>query len=106
MKPETLVEELEKLVEQIGYTIRKERGTFQGSHCIVEGDKLVVINKSRPIELQMGIYARVLRNKDEELADVYIKPALRKRLQELWDRLERFEEEEKEKAATETCADE
>jgi hypothetical protein len=95
MKSETLVEELEKLVEQIGYTIRKERGPFQGNHCIVEGDKLVVINKSRPVELQLGIYARVLRNKDEELADLYIKPVVRKRLQELWDRLERFDDDNK-----------
>ncbi|MGM0587541.1 MAG: hypothetical protein ACQETE_03920 [Bacteroidota bacterium] len=94
MKSETLVEEQEKLIEQLGYTIRKERGTFQGSHCIVEGDKLVVINKKRPIELQMGIYARLLKDKQEELADFYIKPAVRKKLQELWDRLDQFEGEE------------
>jgi hypothetical protein len=94
MKSETLVEEQEKLIEQLGYTIRKERGTFQGSHCIVEGDKLVMINKKRPIELQMGIYARLLCRKQEDLADLYIKPAVRKKLQELWDRMEKFDEEE------------
>ena len=49
MKPETLREEFESLVEQCGYEIRKERGAFRGSHCIIEGDKIVMINKSRPI---------------------------------------------------------
>lgn len=92
MKPNKLFIELEELVERAGYTIRKERGTFRSDHCVVEGDKLVVINKKRPIEQQVGLLARVL-NKDE-LRDMYIKPAVRKELQALWHRFEKFDEPE------------
>lgn len=53
MKTEKLILELEQLIEQSGYTIRKERGTFKGDHCIVEGRKLVMINKKRPPQLQV-----------------------------------------------------
>lgn len=90
MKPDKLFIELEELVERAGYTLRKERGTFRGDHCVVEGDKLVVINKKRPIEQQVGLLARVL-NKDR-LRDMYIKPAVRKELEALWLRFEKFDE--------------
>lgn len=92
MKPEKLLLELEQLVEQAGYTIRRERGTFRGDHCIVEGDKLVVMNKKKPIELQLGLLARVLHNK--ELEDIYIKPAVRRQLEKMWKRFDRYDDTE------------
>lgn len=94
MKPDKLLLELEQLVEQAGYAIRKERGTFRGDHCIVEGEKLVVINRKRPVEMQVGIMARVLRSL--HLQDIYIKPAVRRELEQLWDRIDRYEEGESE----------
>ena len=97
MKPKKLIIELEELVERAGYTIRKERGTFKGDHCVVEGDKLVVINKNRPVEQQVGLLARVL-NKDK-LRDMYIKPAVRKELEALWHRFEKFDDDEAEISA-------
>lgn len=92
MKAEDLLLELEKLIEQSGYSIRKERGNFRGDHCIMEGDKLVVVNKNRPMQLQVGILARVLQQL--ELEDVYIKPAVRNHLESLWERFDRFDETE------------
>lgn len=92
MKSEKLLLELEQLIEQAGYTIRKERGTFRGDHCIVEGDKLVVVNRNRPVELQVGIMARVLQKLN--MKDTYIKPAVRKELEALWKRFDKFGEKE------------
>lgn len=60
MKIEKLLLELESLCERGGFTIRKERGTFKGDQCIIEGEKLVVINKNRPVESQAVILARVI----------------------------------------------
>jgi len=92
MKTEKLILELEQLVEQLGYTIRKEKGTFRGDSCVVEGEMLVVLNKKKPEQQQVGLLARVL--KDQELQDIYIKPAVRKELEELWDRFDRFKDSE------------
>lgn len=94
MKAEKLRLELEKLIECIGYSIRKERGTFTGDQCIMEGDKLVVMNTKRPVEQQVGLLARVLHNK--EVKDIYIKPAVRQELDELWERFEQYDELENE----------
>lgn len=84
--------ELEQLVEQAGYTIRKEKGTFRGDSCVMEGEKLVVLNKKKPQQQQVGLLARVLQ--DKELRDIYIKPVVRKHLEELWDRFDQFQDSE------------
>lgn len=86
MKPDKFLLELEQILEQAGYTLRKERGSFRGDECIMEGNKLVVVNKNKPIQSQIGTMARVLGKVD--ITGVYIKPAVRKRLDDLWDRLE------------------
>jgi hypothetical protein len=36
---------LEKMIEEGGYMIRYERGTFQSGYCILESRKVVVLNK-------------------------------------------------------------
>ncbi len=92
MKIEKLLLELESLCEKSGYSIRKERGTFRGDQCVIEGEKLIVINKNKPPESQAGILANVLRSIDAD--EIFIKPAVRKKLEELWDRLDRFKEPE------------
>jgi hypothetical protein len=91
MKTEKLILELESLCVKYGYTIRKERGAFRGDRCVIEGDQLIVINKNRPLESQAAILAMVLKRKESETDDTYIKPAVRKKLEELWDRIDRFE---------------
>lgn len=86
MKPEKQLLELEQILEQAGYTLRKERGSFRGDECIIEGQKMVVVNKNKPIESQLGTMGRVLGEID--LTGVYIKPAVRKKLENLWDQLQ------------------
>jgi Na+-transporting NADH:ubiquinone oxidoreductase subunit NqrD len=85
VKPEKFLLELEQILEQAGYTLRKERGSFRGNECIIEGQKLVMVNKNKPVESQLGTMGRVLGQID--LAGVYIKPAVRKKLDDLWDQL-------------------
>lgn len=92
MKPEKLILELESLCEQAGYRIRKERGTFRGDSCVIEGDKLIVVNKNRPVASQVGILAKVLKGLDTE--EIYIKPAVRKDLTDIWDRMALAAEDE------------
>lgn len=88
MKIEKLLLELESICEKAGYTIRKERGTFRGDQCIFDGDNLVVINKNRPLETQAAILAKVIQRFNPE--DLFIKPAVRKELEDIWARLDRF----------------
>lgn len=84
--------ELEQLIEQLGYTIRKEKGSFRGDSCVMEGENLVVLNKKKPEQRQIGLLARVLKEKN--LRDIYIKPVVRNHLESMWERFDKFKDSE------------
>jgi len=39
------LDKLEKILQESGYIIRYERGTFQSGYCLLEQKKVVVLNK-------------------------------------------------------------
>lgn len=39
------LDKIEKVLEEAGYILRYERGTFQSGYCILEQRKVVVLNK-------------------------------------------------------------
>jgi hypothetical protein len=44
------LDKIEKIVEECGYMIRYERGTFQSGYCILQEKKVVVLNKFFQVE--------------------------------------------------------
>ena len=42
---QTTLDKSEKILEEAGYVVRYERGTFQSGYCILEQRKVVVLNK-------------------------------------------------------------
>ncbi|HEV8284719.1 MAG TPA: hypothetical protein VGQ09_10425 [Chitinophagaceae bacterium] len=80
------LDKLEKIVEEAGYVIRYERGTFQSGYCILEQRKVVVLNKflqtegriNTLIDLipQLEIYADQLSEESKKLyAEIHSKIA-------------------------------
>lgn len=98
MKPEKLLLELEALCEQTGYRVRKERGSFRGGHCVMEGDRIILINRRHPAEVQVRILASVLKTLDVE--DLFIKPAVRQHLDEHWAAIQNQNDIETEESET------
>ena len=47
---QTTLDKLETIVEEAGYVLRYERGTFQSGYCILEQKKVVVLNKFLQLE--------------------------------------------------------
>ena len=47
---QTTIDKLETVVEEAGYVLRYERGTFQSGYCILEERKVVVLNKFLQLE--------------------------------------------------------
>ena len=39
------LDKIERVIEEAGYIIRYERGTFQSGYCILQEKKVVVLNK-------------------------------------------------------------
>lgn len=44
------LDKLEAVIEESGYVLRYERGTFQSGYCILELKKVVVLNKFLQVE--------------------------------------------------------
>jgi hypothetical protein len=42
---QTVLDKIEKVIEEAGYVIRYERGNFQSGYCILQAKRVVVLNK-------------------------------------------------------------
>lgn len=47
---QTTLDKIEKIIEEAGYIVRYERGSFQSGFCILEERKVVVLNKFLQLE--------------------------------------------------------
>lgn len=75
MKVPALFRELQDLAERLGYAVVQDTGSFTGGVCTVEGQVMIVLNRSAPIEQRMRYLAQALATRNMD--DVYIKPAVR-----------------------------
>jgi hypothetical protein len=75
MRHEEILHELQQIAEQLGVTVRYEKGDFEGGYCILRDQKLLLVNK----RLQPNRIASVLAVALQEIGmdTVYLKPALR-----------------------------
>lgn len=76
MRTKKIILELEQLIEKMGYRIRKEKGDFKDGFCVLEGEKIVMINKNYSDEHHIAQIIRFLDRQD--LEQFYVKPAVRK----------------------------
>jgi hypothetical protein len=42
---QTVLDKIERVVEEVGYVIRYERGNFQSGYCVLQAKRVVVLNK-------------------------------------------------------------
>ena len=47
---QTTLDKIDRMIEESGYIVRYERGSFQSGFCILEDKKVVVLNKFLPLE--------------------------------------------------------
>jgi hypothetical protein len=75
LRLEALFSELEEVAFRLGLTIILDKGPFTGGACILEGEELIVLNKSTPLEQRIRLLTEVLSRKD--LSHIFLKPAVR-----------------------------
>jgi hypothetical protein len=57
---QTTLDKIEKVIEEVGYILRYERGTFQSGFCILEDRKVVVLNKFLQLEGRINTVIELL----------------------------------------------
>ena len=58
------LDKLEAIVEEAGYVLRYERGTFQSGFCILELKKVVVLNKFLQVESRINTMLELIPQLD------------------------------------------
>ncbi len=80
MNTNKIFEYLMELAERMGFRVVKGKGDFNGGGCRVNEDKVIVINKVKPIEYQSKTIAEGLAKYG--LSDHYLIPAVRTYIEE------------------------
>ncbi len=52
---------LETQITDLGYLIRYEKGSFKAGHCIVQQNKLVLVNKFATLEGKINSLSEILQ---------------------------------------------
>jgi hypothetical protein len=75
MKIKQIHEELKNLANELGIKIRKENGSFKSGWCVINDNKLIIVNRNTPMETISAVIARCLAKHD--IDNLFIKPAVR-----------------------------
>ena len=82
MDTTTIIDELEGVAARLGIEVRAEPGNFRGGRCVVAGEEVIMLNTNDLPETQLVVLAEALR--DAPLDTIYLKPAVRRALEEAW----------------------
>ena len=75
MKLKLIYNELKELLEKLGYKLVLDKGSFNTGYCLLEDEKMIVINKNKPYENRIKILSKILSKIDTD--NIYIKPKIR-----------------------------
>lgn len=94
MDTAAVIEELEEVANRLGFEVRSEPGNFEGGRCVVEGEEIIMLNDHDLPETQLVVLAEALRG--APLDTIYLKPAVRRALEEAWHDIDEAEDESEE----------
>lgn len=86
MKTKHILEELKEAAAGFGLQVRMEKGHFRGGRCKVGDEHMIVLNKQHLPEMQLIVLANSLRGLP--IDDIFLKPAVRAAVEEVWRRHE------------------
>ena len=75
MRLKSIYNELKELFEKLGYKLVLDKGSFNTGYCLLEDEKIIVINKNKPYENRIKILSKILSKIDTN--NIYIKPKIR-----------------------------
>ncbi len=71
----TTYNELKEAFEKLNYKVVLDKGNFNTGYCLLEHEKIIVVNKNKPFENRIKILSSILSKIDTD--DIYLKPKIR-----------------------------
>lgn len=60
------LDKLESLLSDIGYKVRYEKGNFKTGACLLQTNKVVVVNRFSNLEMKIGALVELIRDMQTE----------------------------------------
>ena len=79
MKLTVVFQEFEQIAEELNIRILQEKGNFNGGYCLLEEQRIIVINKVKPLEQRIRALAQAFSRFD--ISQIYLKPAIREMIE-------------------------
>jgi len=77
-KIKSIYEELHKIILGAGITVRKDMLVkSRGGYCLLDDNKLIILNKTLPLESHSSILARCIGELGLHNSEIFIAPAIR-----------------------------
>ena len=80
---EEIIQDLRSVADQLGATVRFEKGDFKGGYCLLKESKVIVINKNANLQRKAMILSVAL--KELGVDEIYLNPKLRELIEEMGD---------------------
>jgi len=78
---EEIMQELKSVADQLGASVRFEKGDFKGGYCIVHEKKVIVINRMTNLQRKVIILSTAL--KELGVDSIYLSPRIREVIEEM-----------------------
>jgi len=78
---EEILQELKAVADQLGASVRFEKGDFKGGYCIIHDKKVIVINKMTNLQRKVMILSTALKELGTD--SIYITPKIREVIEEM-----------------------
>jgi len=78
---EEIIQELRSVANQLGASVRFEKGDFKGGYCLLKESKVVVINKNANLQRKAMILSAAL--KELGVDEIYLNPKIRELIDEM-----------------------
>ena len=78
---EEILQELRSVADQLGASVRFEKGDFKGGYCIIHDRKVIVINKMTNLQRKVMILSTAL--KELGVDEIYLTPRVREVIEEM-----------------------
>ena len=80
---EEIIQDLRSIADQLGASVRFEKGDFKGGYCLLKESKVIVINKNANLQRKAIILSVAL--KELGVDEIYLNPKLRELIEEMGD---------------------
>ncbi len=74
-KKELLIQDLVEVMNNLGFSVRIEKGIFKGGFCLLREQKIFLLNKNLEQDKKIGILVRNIA--DSGVEGIYLKPNIR-----------------------------